>query len=144
MLYDIYTAVKTQITAADEDSEIKGIEWYNVQYEGSIANTPRVFIEFPESIQFAMVSKDLRRAPLKLRLHVLTQAISGADGVIADTTAEDHEDIAYLVFQAIDKYTPLKATIALTSPLQLTAWQHFHKHKGWMVTFVEFEGKVVF
>ena len=144
MLYDIYNAVKSEITAADRDSEIKGVEWYNVQYEGSIASTPRVFIEFPEAIQFAMVSKDLRRGPLKLRLHVVTQAISGADGTIADTTAQDHEDIAYLVFQAIDKFTPLKASIALTSPLQFTTWQHFHKHKGWMVTFVEFDCKLQF
>ncbi len=44
MLFDIYTAIKAQIETADEDGTIKGTEWYNVQYEGSIPTTPRILL----------------------------------------------------------------------------------------------------
>lgn len=144
MLYDIYSAIKTRLNAADTGSELKGIEWYNVQYEGSIPTTPRVFIEFPEKMSFDQVSKQTRRTPLRVRCHVVTQALSGTDGVIADTLPLDHEDKAYLVLDALDKFTPEKAGIALTSPMQFSGWQHFHKHKGWMVTFVEFDCRKIF
>ncbi len=144
MLYDIYTAVKNRLNTSDTESELKGIEWYNVQYEGSIPTTPRVFIEFPEKLSFDQVSKQMRRSPMRVRAHVVSQAIAGADGAVSDTIALDHEDVVYLVLEALDKFTPEKADIALTSPFQLSGWQHFHKHKGWMVTFLEFDCKKVF
>ena len=65
-----------------------------MQYESTIANTPRVFIEFPDAVPFAQVSKDMRRAPLKVRLHVVTQAMPDASGAIKDTTAQAHEATA--------------------------------------------------
>jgi hypothetical protein len=133
MLYPIYAAIKNQLTTADGEAVLKGIEWYNVQYEATIATTPRVFVEFPDLLQFAQLSKDARRAPVKVRLHVVTQAIPTADGVIDDATAQAHEAVAEMVYGAIDGYKPTGL-----SSLQLTGWQHWHKYKGWMVTFVEF------
>jgi hypothetical protein len=143
MLYDIYSAVKIQLNTADTEGELKGIEWYNVQYEGSIPNTPRVFIEFPDRLPFDQVTKQTRRAPLKIRCHVVTQALVATHGEIPDALAQEHEDTVYLVLDALDKFTPDKAGIKLTSPLQFSGWEHFHKHKGWMVTFVEFDCKKI-
>jgi hypothetical protein len=138
MLYNIYTAIKAQIDAVDTANTIKGVEWYNAQYEGTIANTPRVFIEFPDPLNFEQLSKDARRSELLVRLHVVTQAMAATDGAVPDTQAQAHETTALLVLGAIDGFTPLKTGAKLTTRLELTGWQHFHKHKGWMVTFVEF------
>jgi hypothetical protein len=142
MLFPIYTAVKNQLTTSDVDAKLKGIEWYNVQYEGVITNAPRVFIEFPDALKFDEISKDARRSPLRIRLHVVTQAIAGTDGAIPDTTAEEHEAIAKLVEGWIDTFIPQENGSNLTSMLRLTGWQHFHKYKGWMVTFLEFTARM--
>lgn len=138
MLYDIYTAIKAQINTADEDSTIKGVEWYNVQYESTIPNTPRVFVEFPDRLNFDQLSKDARRADMTVRLHVVSQAMAATDGTVPDSQAQAHETTALLVKEAVENFTPEKTGAKLTTRLQLTGWQHFHKHKGWMVTFVEF------
>lgn len=136
MLHDIYTDIKGHLSAADEDATIKGIEWYNVQYEGSIATTPRLFVEFPDALNFELLSKDgLKRADVKIRLHVVTQAITLADGVIDDSVSADHEAVALWVKEELDRYVPTNNSCGI---LRFTAWQHWHKYRGWMVTFVEF------
>jgi hypothetical protein len=144
MLYPIYTALKSHLNEADENKVIKGIEWYNVQYEGSIATTPRLFVEFPEPLNFGDLGKEAdKRAPVKIRLHVVTQALAGADGAIDDQVAADHEKTALWVKNKLDNFLP-PLTSSGAKPcltLHFTAWQHFHKYKGWMVTFVEFTAK---
>jgi len=139
MFYNIYTAVKNQLTT--QIAALKGVEWYNVQYEGAIASTPRVFVEFPEKLEISQLTKQTRRAPLRMRLHVVSVAVASHEGVIPDSTAQEHETIALAAKDAIDKFTPLSGAEKLTTPMQLTGWQHFHKHKGWMVTFLEFDAK---
>lgn len=141
MLYEIYTSVKTRLSTI---LGLKGVEWYNVQYESAIATTPRVFIEFPEALSFVSVSKEARRTPLKLRLHVVSQAIALTDGTVDDQTAADHEVVATSVQTTIEGFVPVNGSAKqLTSPLRLGGWQHFHKHKGWMVTFVEFDARML-
>lgn len=138
MLKDIYTAVKSHLNEEDSEGTIKGIEWYNVQYESTIASTPRIFVEFPEPLKIDAISKDARRTPVKIRLHVVTQAITGTDGTIPDAVVDAHEQIATWAKDAIDHFTPPDGC---TRQMNLTSWQHWHKYKGWMVTFVEFEAK---
>jgi hypothetical protein len=140
MLYGIYTAIKSHLTANDPFTAIKGIEWYNVQYEGSIASTPRLFIEFPDALPFDDLGKEVaKRAPVKLRIHVITQALSGADGAIDDSVALTHEDRAVWIRDLLDNYLP-ENNICKT--IHFVAWQHFHKYKGWMVTFLDFTTKI--
>ena len=43
MLNNIYQAVKGRLNPIE-----KSIEWYNVQYEGTMINETGFFIEFPE------------------------------------------------------------------------------------------------
>jgi hypothetical protein len=138
MLNDIYTAIKAQLIAEDEDLILKGIEWYNVQYESTIANTPRIFVEFPEPLVIDAISKEARRTPVKMRLHVVTQVITGTDGTIPDALVTAHETIALWVKNTIEHFLPANG---ITTRMNLTGWQHWHKYKGWMVTFVEFEAK---
>lgn len=139
MLHDIYTAVKSHLNEQDSEGKIKGIEWYNVQYEGSIATTPRLFVEFPEPLNFGDLGKEAeKRATVKIRLHVVTQALAGADGAIDDQVAADHEEIALWVKDQLDNLLPENGSC---KTLHFSTWQHFHKYKGWMVTFVEFVAK---
>jgi len=138
MLNDIYKAIKQQLITADEDLTLKGIEWYNVQYESTIASTPRIFVEFPEPLVIDQISKDARRTPVKIRLHVVTQALTGTDGTIPDSVVDTHEEIATWAKDTIDHFTPPDG---YTRQMNFTGWQHWHKYKGWMVTFVEFEAK---
>ena len=144
MLNPIYKAIKQQLITADEDLTLKGIEWYNVQYESTIASTPRIFVEFPEPLVIDQISKDARRTPVKIRLHVVTQALTGTDGTIPDSLVDTHEEIATWAKDAIDHFIPPPSTGSGINPckqMNLTGWQHWHKYKGWMVTFVEFEAK---
>ncbi len=136
MLYEIYNAIKTRLNTADTGHVLQGIEWYNVQYEASIATTPRVFIEFPDPLAITQLSKQTRSTPIKVRLHVVTQALPTADGVIDDATASAHEVVAEMVRTALEGTG--RDGVVLNTALQLTGWQHWHKYKGWMVTFVEF------
>jgi hypothetical protein len=143
MLNSIYKAIKQQLNTADEDLVLKGIEWYNVQYESTIASTPRIFVEFPDPLKFDHVSKEMKRTPVKIRLHVVTQALTGTDGTIPDTMVAAHEVTANFALDTLKRFVPKLGEVALTSPFDFTVWQHWHKHKGWMVTFVEFEAKKV-
>lgn len=138
MLHEIYTAIKSHLNAADTEAVLKGIEWYNVQYESTIATTPRVFIEFPDPLVFSQFTKDARKTPVKVRLHVVTQAVTLADGAIDDATAQAHEQVAELIEAALDGYAPTTEETRYSTSLHLSGWQHWHKYKGWMVTFVEF------
>ncbi len=141
MYNDIYTAIKSKLNTSDTEGILKGIEWYNVQYESTIAITPRIFIEFPDPLKFDHVSKDMKRTPFKTRLHVVTQVFSGTDGAIPDEQVAEHEEVANFACNTLKRFVPVKDETNLTSPFDFTLWQHFHKYRGWMVTLVEFEAK---
>lgn len=135
MLYSIYSAVKAKIIEMDTQSVIKGIEWYNVQYENTVATTPRIFIEFPEALAFSSMSKDGVRTPLKIRLHLVTQAVSFNDGTVLDSTALNNDTLAQTVLGWLQG---LKISNDVFT-LRLSGWQHWHKYNGWMITFIEFD-----
>ena len=140
MLYDIYTAIKTKLATLGLPQE-----WYNVQYEETMINEQGLFVEFPESLTFEGVSKDMRRAPVKIRLHIYSKALRTTDG-ISDLIVDAHEGIAEDVRDLLDGWTP-PSTGSTGSPtcsrLEFTGWQHWHRWKGWMVTFVEFSTKKI-
>lgn len=141
MLYEIYNAIKTELTKPGNGLGLKGVEWYNVQYESTITSTPRVFVEFPEKLVFDHISKSNRRTPLRVRLHVVTKALTSTDGTVTDTAAQQHESTATAVYEALERFQPTAEGEALCSHMLLSGWQHFHRHMGWMVTFVEFDAR---
>lgn len=132
MLNNIYQAVKGRLNPIE-----KSIEWYNVQYEGTMINETGFFIEFPEILKFEATSKQMRRAPVKLRLHVYSKAMQTHDG-ITDTAVQEHEATALEALGLVDGFTPANNAC---SRLTFTAWQHWHRWKGWMVTLIDFEAK---
>jgi hypothetical protein len=155
MLNDIYQEVKSALQAITGSYPV---EWFNMQYEGVIIHENGFFVEFPEALLFDQLTKDIRRTPIKIRVHVYSKVINTADG-IADADVAAHEEIALEALDALDKQELIKTTTippvveggqptytyeTLCTRLQFRGWQHWHKWKGWMVTYVDFECKKVF
>jgi hypothetical protein len=134
MLYPIYSFIKTRLASLNLPQE-----WYNVQYEETMINESGLFVEFPEPLKFDAVSKDMRRAPVKIRIHIYSKAIRTTDG-IPDALVQAHEALADQVQNLLDGFTPANSSCGR---LTFNGWQHWHRWKGWMVTFVEFEAKKV-
>ena len=90
-------------------------------------------------LNFAPVSKEMRRAPVKVRLHVYSKSLQTHDG-ITDAQVTAHETLADQCRTLIDGHTPADGSC---SRLTFAGWQHWHRYQGWMVTFVEFDTRVV-
>jgi len=138
MLYDTYVLLKKRLQDLNMPTE-----WYNVQYEETMINDAGFFFEFPDELKFENVSKEMRRAPIKIRLHVYSNALRTTDG-IPDAAVVAHESLALQALALLDGFTPVADDgQRVTSRLQLVSWKHWHRWRGWMVTFVEFEAKKV-
>lgn len=140
MLNPIYKSIKGRIQTPDEPAEAIAlpVEWYNVQYEETMINDEGFFVEFPEKLNIDAISKDARRTDLTVRVHVYSKALRTSDG-IADTVVESHESTANALKELLEGFTPE----GCSKPLKLSGWQHWHRWKGWMVTFVEFSTKKI-
>lgn len=134
MLYEIYTAIKIRLATLSLPQE-----WYNVQYEETMINEQGLFVEFPDPLKFEADSKEQRSAPVKIRVHVYSKAIRTTDG-ISDLTVDAHEGTAENVLELLNGWLP---GILKLGRFKFTGWQHWHRWKGWMVTFVEFEAKKI-
>lgn len=132
MLYPIYTAVKDRLNILAQHTE-----WYNVQYEGTILRQTGLFIEFPDELKFDPESKSMRRTPVKIRVHYYSKAMQTQDG-ISDSVVLDHETIAREVMDLLDGFTPTNGSC---KRMMFMGWKHWHRWKGWMVTFIDFTAK---
>lgn len=132
MLYDIYQAIKTKLSSLGLPHE-----WYNVQYEETIISDKGLFVEFPDPLVFDDISKDGTRATVRVRVHIYSKALRTTDG-IPDAAVAGHETTALAVKDLLQNWD--SAIDGLTR-LRFRQWQHWHRYRGWMVTFVEFECK---
>lgn len=144
MLHPIYKAIKQHLTAADVDGKLKGIEKYNLQYQGTITNTPRVFVEFPEKLEVNRLTKSERQLPLPIRLHVVSKAMARTDGVIADEVVEAHEALAVWVKDQLDGFQAEADGVKLSTIMHWSGWQDFPKYKEWLVIHIYFDSKKKF
>lgn len=139
MLNDIYKNIKGQLSTI---STSENCQWYNVQYEESgWPFSVGFFVEFLEPLQFDDISKMKRRSTVKIRVHVYTQSIlKKADG-ISDQEVENHEAVALQVSDILDGHIPTLKDEELCTKLIFRGWQHWHRYRGWMINFVDFECK---
>lgn len=136
MLYQYYNAVKTILEAL---TDIKAVEWFNNQYEGTIHQDKVVWIEFPDPILINPDTKSMERAELKIRLHVVSRVIQRTDNTIPDAEIVSHETMATNVLQAMRNQQLINdSDNYITTRLRWSGWQHWHKYEGWMVTWIEF------
>lgn len=139
MLYETFDSVRTLLSGI---TDLKSVQWYNAQYEGTIYVTPVAFVEFPERIPLAPVAGAANRADFALRIHIASAVTAQQDSSIPDQIIQDHEAIAQQVYDnLLGKQIVMKGD--RTTSLVPTGWQHYHKYKGWMVTFVNFKGTAI-
>lgn len=138
MFYQIYSQIRDSLKGIETPLEL---QWFNSQYEGTIYKTPIAFIEFPERLSIAEAYKGGSRAPLLVRLHIVTTATMTQDGVINDEVILDHEALAIQVSKALNGL-PIDFNGNPARPLSIVGWQHFQKWRGWMVTFIDVATKV--
>jgi hypothetical protein len=153
-LSPLYKALKKGLSELDG---VDAVEWFH-GYENIVIKEQGIFIEFPEGIDFVPISKSLRRAPVKLRLHTYTKVVQDVDGYIAQPIAEAHDAYAVAIknyldnkvlveadgdffvgdFDDPDFFTQLPNPETLTKHLHFSGWKHFHSYQGMMITWVDF------
>ena len=137
MLNDIFKPLKDKIKVL---TGIEDVQWFNMQYEAlGWVYSAGCFIEFPNPLDFGPMSKQARRTPVRIRIHCYTKVVNTHDGV-TDSDVVTHEALAVACRDELQGFNPGSL---LQRPLQFVGWQHWHKWKGWMVTFVDFEGSLI-
>ncbi|RHR56608.1 hypothetical protein [Parabacteroides sp. AF17-28] len=139
MLYETFDSVRGLLKAIPQ---LKTIQWYNAQYDGVIYVSPVAFVEFPERIPLDQVAGSVSRADFALRIHIVSACTAAQDGSISDNVIQDHEAIASQV-QDILQGKQIRMVGSTSTSLVPSGWQHYHKYKGWMVTFVDFKGMAI-
>ena len=139
MLYETFDSVRDLLKAIPQ---LKTVQWYNAQYDGVIYVSPVAFVEFPERIPLDQVAGSVSRADFALRIHIVSACTAAQDGSISDNVIQDHEAIAGQV-QDILQGNQIRMAGSTSTSLVPSGWQHYHKYKGWMVTFVDFKGMAI-
>lgn len=135
MLHPLYKEIEALVTPI---IGVKGVEWYNAQYDANIPKTPVLFVEFPEAYAPTQVSKDLLQGPLRIRIHVASKVLTAHNNKVPGNAIDQNEEIGHEVMGLL-KGNNLGGKI---KPLRLISWQHWHRWQGWMVTLIEFEGSL--
>ena len=139
MLYETFDSVRTLLNAVPQ---LKTVQWYNAQYEGTIYVSPVAFVEFPERIPLDQVAGSVCRADFALRIHIVSACAAAQDGSIADNIIQEHEAIAVRVMDILQG-RQIRMKESRSTSLVPSGWQHYHKYKGWMVTFVDFRAMAI-
>lgn len=126
---------------ASATGSVKDIAWFNNQYEGIIHTTPLILIDF-KPLAFTKATKEARRTPIGISLHVVSEVISASDKDVEDAQTIEHEDIAGRLIETVDgKQIDFNGEYLITQPLNMTGYTHYHNYKGFMVTIIDFETK---
>lgn len=139
MLYETFDSVRTLLSGIPA---LKSVQWYNAQYEGTIYVSPVAFVEFPDLIPLQPIAGTVSRADFALRIHLVSAVTASQDSSIPDSLIREHEALAEQAMTLLQgKQVRMKES--RTTSLVPCGWQHYHKYKGWMVTFVDFKAAAV-
>lgn len=134
MLYETFTSIREELKTI---SDLKAIQWYNAQYDGTIYVSPIAYVEFPERIPLDQIARTACKANAALRIHIASAVVSGQDSSISDDIIQEHEAIAEQVLDTLNR-KQLRMRQSKTTSLVPSGWQHYHKYKGFLITFVDF------
>ena len=134
MFYSIYKSIQTALSAV---SGLKATQWFNMQYEATIAVSPIAFVEFPDDNPTDHASKDNTRLPFKVRIHVVTKVISGQDGQVPDVAISQNETLAMAVKNALAGLKPSGCT-----SLRFSGFKTWQRQNGFMITFVDLTSRI--
>lgn len=139
MLLNTFKDIREKLSSIEE---VKQIQWFNAQYDGIIHTSPVIFVEFPQKLPFDQFTKLSDRVLLTIRIHIVSAVVPGADNSIPDELIAQHEAIAQAAHQRLNGVF-LNFRDVMTEPLKFGSYEHYHKYKGWMITFLEFSTKVL-
>lgn len=141
MLYKYFSSIRASIL---EVSDVD-VVWFNDQYNaGTIVKNKVSFIEFPERIIVDSVSKDAQRVTLPIRVHVVSRVMTKPDLDIPDAEIISHESLTDELLSLLRGMQLLdQEGDAISSPIIWRGIQHWHRLQGWMVTWLEFDCKVI-
>lgn len=139
MLYETFASVRTLLSGIPA---LKSVQWYNAQYEGTIYVSPVAFVEFPDRIPFDPIAGTTCRADFALRIHIVSAVTASQDSSIPDNLILEHEAIAEQAMKLLQG-KQVRMQTSRTTSLTPAGWQHYHKYKGWMVTFVDFKATAI-
>lgn len=139
MLYETFTSVRELLK---DIPELKSVQWYNAQYEGTIYVSPVAFVEFPERIPMDQVAGTTFKADAALRIHIASAVAAGQDSTIPDNIIQAHEAIAEKTLAILNGQQVCMRDSRTTSLIPC-GWQHYHKYRGFLITFVDFKTSAI-
>lgn len=156
MFYPIYEAIKYSLGnalglkfKADGSADIKrstgdlhDIQWFNNQYEGVIHDTPILFVEF-EPVDLIVATKDINRADIRVRLHLVTQILGESDSSICDLDVIKHETLATQILAHLTSIPIQKDQTSAIYTFTPTSYSHLPKYNSWAVTLITLRTKTI-
>lgn len=145
MLLDAYKAIKAKLLADVNTPEevIKLIDWFNDQYSGTIHTAPAVFVEFPVPLKLKTLRGGFQQAPLTVRIHVATKALSDQAKKIHENKLQEHENLVEKVYKSLHgfgaSYSNGKKLFISLDRFDLTHHQYI---KGWLMTTQDFQSQI--
>lgn len=139
MLYETFTSVRESLK---DIPQLRAVQWYNAQYDGTIYVSPVAFVEFPERIPLDRIAGTASKADIALRIHIASAVAAGQDSSIPDTVILDHEAIAERVLDTLNG-KQVRMRQSRTTSLVPCGWQHYHKYRGFLITFVDFRASAI-
>jgi len=136
MLYEIFKDLQGKLS---DIVGVKLVDWFNNQYDGTILQSPVIYIEFPEALTLSQQSQLYQTSDTVVRIHVVSKILSGVDGRIYDDALTGHEFICTAVYERLHGQSDSNETNGRYSHLCRTKYQHWHHNKGWMLTTQDFE-----
>lgn len=139
MLFETFTSVRELLKTIPE---LKATQWYNAQYDGVIYVSPIAFVEFPERIPLNRIAGTACRADTALRIHIVSAVAAGQDNSIPDNVIQEHENIAEQILEIMNG-KQIRMKQSRTTSLIPGGWQHYHKYKGFLITFIDFSASAI-
>lgn len=142
MLLAAFNAIKNKLSA--DVAEIKLIDWFNDQYSGTIHTVPAVFVEFPVPLKLKTHRVKFQTAPLIVRIHAVSKALSDQSKKLKPVSLQQHEQLVQSVYHSLHGFGASYASDGkkLFTSLNRFDLTHHQYIKGWLMTTQDFEAQI--
>lgn len=125
------------LVPAGENPEVRDVQRFNNQFEGTIMTAPLILIDFGR-LEFSALTKDSYAAPLNIRAYVVSQSLSLSDNQRHDQEQRRHDAIVSKLVSLFH----LRRLASCEKPLVLDAIESKMDYAGYMVTAVDFKSRL--
>lgn len=125
------------LVPAGENPEVRDVQRFNNQFDGTIMTAPLILIDFGR-LEFSALTKDSYAAPLNIRAYVVSQSLSLSDNQRHDQEQRRHDAIVSVLVNLFH----LRRLASCEKPLVLDAIESKMDYAGYMVTAVDFKSRL--